>query len=988
MRVRVLSPPAMDEAVVGFGFCSTVVLTVGAFIVAWLARGRADEAMKKAEMAMLRLEVLQRQLNAQRAVSGSIDSFETVRPPEAGPLVRAPTQLVEAPVSTPTPAPVQPVVPPPPPLPPASPIEWEKWLGVRGAAVLGGIVFAMAGVYLFKYSIAQGWVSPTIRVIGAVLAGLGALVGSQKLRERYDITGQALGGGGIVVLYASIWASKALYSLIPLPLAFVLMVLITAVAGLLAVKQNNRLAAYLGMAGGFATPLLLSTGQNAPGALFSYVFFLDVALLLVVYLKRWRSLAALALGGTLLLEFGWVFSKMEPHQWWIAFVVMVVFAVLFALFSQRFNDETGPSPASRTLQGFALLAPTGVLLYFASSTTLSVPLAPTAGFLAVLVLGVGFIHRRAKESEEQLLTLCVGAVLAVLGLAASARAPAELTGLSFLLATLGLGAVAAINVEWPQAEERRASALLAARWLLAGLMGVLLLAAVRSVHEESHLTLSIGFAVVTLLLVLIGRKDATAGWQNAVGAAPAIAFAIDLINLHTRNDHLAQLPASAIDPVLALGPSLVLGLALLVAMFFARVERVLVSFALTTLGLAILSTTSLPAQPLQVLVALSLMATLGVVASIRGALRAPAFVTVLLFGLRLIEPLRSGSDDLMPWTQLFLVALGTALLLHTLLFFAGSRFHEQPWGPVGLAAALPLSFPGVLVLWQHAFGREMQGALAVGLAAIALGSALVAQRSARPLGGRGVMWLLATACTLIAIAVPLQLENQWITLSWALMAVAYLGLWRRFDARGLKWLALTLLTLVSARLLLNPWVLEYHQRSGVIFFNWLTYTYLVPAACLVFASWLLAADEVKRARGWEVPLYAQQVPWGASSTAIGAALVVFAWVTLSVFDFFSPSTTLSVTFDRLPARDVALSLSWVVYAVALLAIGMWRSSRALRWMSLGFLLVSIGKVFLSDLGELRDLYRVASLLGLAVSLIVISLAYQRFVFRPAAQEPK
>ena len=41
---------------------------------------------------------------------------------------------------------------------------------------------------------------------------------------------------------------------------------------------------------------------------------------------------------------------------------------------------------------------------------------------------------------------------------------------------------------------------------------------------------------------------------------------------------------------------------------------------------------------------------------------------------------------------------------------------------------------------------------------------------------------------------------------------------------------------------------------------------------------------------------------------------------------------------------------------------------------------------LYDLGELEDLYRVASLLGLAVSLIVVSVAYQRFVVHSAPEE--
>ena len=57
-----------------------------------------------------------------------------------------------------------------------------------------------------------------------------------------------------------------------------------------------------------------------------------------------------------------------------------------------------------------------------------------------------------------------------------------------------------------------------------------------------------------------------------------------------------------------------------------------------------------------------------------------------------------------------------------------------------------------------------------------------------------------------------------------------------------------------------------------------------------------------------------------------------------------------------------------------------RRSAALRWTSLALIIVTIGKVFLYDLSHLHDLYRVMSLVGLALSLILISLAYQRFVF--------
>jgi hypothetical protein len=218
-------------------------------------------------------------------------------------------------------------------------------------------------------------------------------------------------------------------------------------------------------------------------------------------------------------------------------------------------------------------------------------------------------------------------------------------------------------------------------------------------------------------------------------------------------------------------------------------------------------------------------------------------------------------------------------------------------------------------------------------------------------------------------------------------------------------------------------VLRYHERTGLPVLNWLAYAYLVPAACLIGVRGILSrpievgppppppstaastsrapggedtttggssdtslAIEVARARPWERAIYSRRFPIIASATAVAAIFVVFAWINLTIFDAFSTGSTLTLSAERLPTRDLTLSLGWVVYAVTLLGLGMARDSSALRWLSLGFLVLSIGKVFLYDLGELHDLYRVASLVGLAISLILVSLAYQRFVFRRRASE--
>jgi uncharacterized membrane protein len=302
-------------------------------------------------------------------------------------------------------------------------------------------------------------------------------------------------------------------------------------------------------------------------------------------------------------------------------------------------------------------------------------------------------------------------------------------------------------------------------------------------------------------------------------------------------------------------------------------------------------------------------------------------------------------------------------------------------------ATLPwvVAFPAAKQLLERLGLGHALGVLPLGLACAVLGQLAWARRAAPSDGARRrmVVWLAGLALMLVAVAIPLQLERQWMTIGWAVMGVALLVLWRRLDHEGLKYLAAGLLALVTVRLVLNPYVLDYAERGQRIF-NWLMYTYLVPAACLAAAAQLLGPLELPRLRDWEKRLYPATQPVLALLGAVGFMLVVFVYLTLAVFDFYSPGGSLSVSLDRLPARDLTLSLTWLLYAAAILAVGMWKGSRGLRWASLVFMLVSIGKVFLYDLGNLADLYRVLSLLGLAVSLFLVSLAYQRFVFRKEA----
>ena len=166
------------------------------------------------------------------------------------------------------------------------------------------------------------------------------------------------------------------------------------------------------------------------------------------------------------------------------------------------------------------------------------------------------------------------------------------------------------------------------------------------------------------------------------------------------------------------------------------------------------------------------------------------------------------------------------------------------------------------------------------------------------------------------------------------------------------------------------------------FANWLAWLYLVPAVAAAFAS--LRA----RAFAGELQGTSAFLARAVANTCGSAAIVfVFAWLNLAIRDAFGSSPSFAWARDRMPARDLTLSLAWALYALLLLVLGVGRKSSGLRWASLVLFLLSIAKLFLFDLDHLEGLARVGSLLGLALALLGVSVLYQKFVFRRGADAP-
>lgn len=202
--------------------------------------------------------------------------------------------------------------------------HWLNRIGI--SAVLIGVS------YFLKLAFDNNWIGPTGRIAIGLLAGIAIVIWSESFRSRgYRVFSYSLKAVGIGILYLSLWAAFQVYSLVPSGVAFVMMLAVTSATAVMAWTQDAEILAAFALIGGFATPLLLSTGQNREGALFSYVAILDVGALALVILKPWRRLLVLSYAGTLLLYIGWYSSFYDAPQLRLTVGFATLFCAIFAV---------------------------------------------------------------------------------------------------------------------------------------------------------------------------------------------------------------------------------------------------------------------------------------------------------------------------------------------------------------------------------------------------------------------------------------------------------------------------------------------------------------------------------------------------------------------------------------------------------------------------------------------------------------------------------
>ncbi|WP_095108849.1 DUF2339 domain-containing protein [Pseudomonas sp. Irchel 3E20] len=351
---------ALVGALLGLGLGQAIVLSrLGAQAA---VQGQALAALEQ-RLALVESPAADVQAPAPAPVPVEPEPVEPEPVMAAAPEPTAPAQELvwelpaDLPTAEPTPAdPWQPAAPQQP-APPRTPNLIDRAIASARNWLLGGNTVLRVGVLLLFLGLAfllryatEGVVVPLeLRYAGVAAVALGLLGLGWWLRLRNRQYAVMLQGAGIGVLYLTVFAAMRLHPLIDPTAALGLLVAVTVFCAILAVTQDALALAAAAALGGFAAPILTSTGAGSHVALFSYFALLNTGILAIAWFKAWRLLNVIGFVGTFGIGLAWGLRAYTPELLWSTEPFLILFFLMYLaiglLFTRRRLLEMPGAPA-------------------------------------------------------------------------------------------------------------------------------------------------------------------------------------------------------------------------------------------------------------------------------------------------------------------------------------------------------------------------------------------------------------------------------------------------------------------------------------------------------------------------------------------------------------------------------------------------------------------------------------------------------------------
>jgi uncharacterized membrane protein len=773
----------------------------------------------------------------------------------------------------------------------------SKWFVWIGAAAI-----ALAGVFLVKYIVDQGILTPAIRMGMAFNMGAALTAGGEWLRRRPmnkmiaavkpDYVPLALTASGLFTMYGAVYGAYALYDLLAPLVTFAILAVVCLLAFGLSILQGPFVA-LIGLAGGLITPALIPADAPSAIGLFGFLAMVITACAGVLHFRPWPWLGFIASIGAGLWVLVWNTRFFQPGDSIAMTLFLAGLAVVFTpLLTRQKRQQVGEAMIDP-------IHPAQSVVYLA---------------IAVSVLGMLRILDRANFTNTAISMLVV---------------------LVFVLTALA--------VTRPKVD----------RSILAALTLVVVAFGVRASHNDMTVAFDGTSYPVAARFV---------SW--ALGFAAVMAVVGFYFHRQTTT------------AVYWLAYSIITPLALLIISYFATYgvysdkhwAAAAMALAMAALLACVLISRGWGAKQSKLPLGLYAIGVVAGVSLVFAFLLRDAWLTV---ALALQLPAIAWISNKLELSQLRKIAMVIAATLlvrlalnPVLLTYAKSHLLGQHWVLYGYG--IPAIASHFAAQWFRQTKDNYLVTMLEGLRIVFVILLITAEIRILVHGSLASLSFNLLESSLQSIA--------WLAVAWSRLR-SYENAGRRMD----KWSGIVLflmgvaMTFLVSLILHNPAV-HYGENIGRWpVFNTLWLAYVIPAV-LMWLTTRLSMNWLPAKNTWKMTF------------GSGVLVLLFAYVTLETRHLFQGPVLETRTTSF--AEVYSYSLVWLIFAFVFLLYGLLKKRPVARYAALLVLIITVLKVFLSDMGGLQGLWRVASFLGLGLSLVGIGYLYQRFLYLPKAMANK
>jgi len=201
----------------------------------------------------------------------------------------------------------------------------------QNALTIAGIFTLVLGIgYFVKYAIDKNWIGEISRAGIGFAAGAGIIGMGHFLRRNYPSFASIITGGGISVLYFTTTIAFREYHLFTQATAFSVTCIITVISILLSYYYKSEILIIFSLFGGFLAPLMISSGQSNYPFMFTYLTVINIGMLAVAFLRKWKSIGWIAFIFTQAYLFYWTIDAtaiMTIYFFVVSYIIFYAFAL-------------------------------------------------------------------------------------------------------------------------------------------------------------------------------------------------------------------------------------------------------------------------------------------------------------------------------------------------------------------------------------------------------------------------------------------------------------------------------------------------------------------------------------------------------------------------------------------------------------------------------------------------------------------------------------